>query len=168
MSERIGGPNWPEINADNRIDEFFFATGKGPVARRWCNCLSGSPSCATSTGSRQAHSQRRAHRVSRRIPLSRAALNCLFRPDKIFFFENYNVQADLDVVEKIGRVEISPVGLFSGENKDSDRKSYITTIKAKGNGSEVTTTGPLRNTAYIENLLNIQWASGEPSCALRH
>jgi hypothetical protein len=77
---------------------------------------------------------------------------------------NYNVQSDLDAVAKIGRVEVFPVGVFSGEDKDSDRKSYITTIKATERGSEVTTTGPLRNTAYIVNLLSLQWISGKPDC----
>ena|SRR5471032_1811507 len=84
------------------------------------------------------------------------------------FSINYNVQADLDAVAKIGRVEVFPVGIYSGEDKDSDRKSYITTIKAKGDGSEIATNGPLRNTAYIVNMLNMQWASDEPSCALKH
>lgn len=84
-----------------------------------------------------------------------------------FFSINHSVQSDLDAVAKIGRVEVFPVGVFSGENKDSDRKSYITTIKATKDGSEVTTTGPIRNTAYIVNLLSMQWVSGDPACSLQ-
>ena len=83
------------------------------------------------------------------------------------FSINHQVQADLDAVEKIGRVEVFPVGLYSATDKDSDRKSYVTTIKAKGDGAEVTTTGPVRNTAYIVNLLNMQWIAGVPACSLQ-
>jgi hypothetical protein len=67
-----------------------------------------------------------------------------------------------------GRVEVFPVGLFSGESKDSERKSYATLIKAKDDGSEITTTGPTRNGAYLVHLVNMQWVAGDPSCGLTH
>ena len=79
---------------------------------------------------------------------------------------NYSIQADLDAAAKVGRVELFPVGLFSAENKDSDRKSYVTVVTAKGDGSEVTTTGPSRNGAFLVHSMNLQWVRGEASCTL--
>lgn len=80
---------------------------------------------------------------------------------------NYSIQADLDAAAMVGRVELFPVGLLSAENKDSDRKSYVTTVAAKGEGSEVTTTGPSRSGAFTVHSINMQWVAGEASCTLQ-
>lgn len=79
---------------------------------------------------------------------------------------NHDVQSDLDATTMEGRVEVFPVGLFNSESKGSEPKSYTTIIKAKDGGSEITTTGPNRNSAYLIHLINMQWVAGDPSCSL--
>lgn len=98
--------------------------------------------------------------------IARHSATC-FAKTGFFSSINHSVQSDLDSVEKVGRVEVYSSGLLNMESKDEDRKSYVTTVGAKGQGSEVTTTGPTRNGAFIVHSINMQWVRGDPSCTLQ-
>jgi hypothetical protein len=78
---------------------------------------------------------------------------------------NHVVQSDLDAVAKVGRVEILPSGMLNQEARDADRKSYVTQLAESAPGTDVTTSGPTRKSAYLIHLVNLQWISGVPACA---
>ena len=80
------------------------------------------------------------------------------------FGNGYDVQADLDAAERIGRVELYHVGL-SGTSKPEDSMfSRTVTVKARDNGSVVVTTGTTPKYVYVNHLAVASWLAGSDSC----
>jgi hypothetical protein len=76
----------------------------------------------------------------------------------------YDVQADLDSAERIGRVELYYVGLTGASKPEDSIFSRTVTVKARNNGSMVVTTGTTPKYVYLTHLSVKSWLSGSDSC----
>lgn len=81
------------------------------------------------------------------------------------FGNGYDVQADLDSGERIGRVELYHVGLSGASKPEDSMFSRTVTVKARDNGSTVVTTGITPKYVYMNHLAVASWLAGSDTCA---
>lgn len=80
------------------------------------------------------------------------------------FGNGYDVQADLDTAERIGRVELYHVGLTGSSKPEDSMISRTVTVKGRDNGSTVVTTGTSPKFVYGNHLAVASWLAGSDSC----
>ena len=80
------------------------------------------------------------------------------------FGNGYDVQADLDTAERIGRVELYHVGHTGASKPEDSIFSRTVTVKGRDNGSTVVTTGSTPKYVYANHLAVASWLGGSYSC----
>lgn len=80
------------------------------------------------------------------------------------FGNGYDVQADLDTAERMGRIELYHVGLTGASKPEDSMFSRTVTVKARDNGSVVATTGTTPKYVYMNHLAAASWLAGSDSC----
>lgn len=80
------------------------------------------------------------------------------------FGNGYDVQADLDTAERVGRVELYHVGLTGASKPEDSMFSRTVTVKGRENGSTVVTTGTTPKYVYVNHLAAKSWLAGSDSC----
>lgn len=81
------------------------------------------------------------------------------------FGHGYEVQNELDTEQKEGRIEIYYTGAFGAEKFEDSIYSRIVTVKEKGQGSTITTTGMRTKYAYVNHQAIKGWLRGNENCA---
>jgi hypothetical protein len=80
------------------------------------------------------------------------------------FGTGYEVQADLDSAERIGRIEVYWVGPTGTLKPEDDPFNRTVTVKARDNGAVIVTTGTTPKHVYANHLAAASWVTGNDSC----
>ena len=80
------------------------------------------------------------------------------------FGNGYDVQADLDAAERVGRVELYHVGITGASKPEDSKFSRTVTVKGRESGSTVTTTGTTPKYVYANHLAVGSWLAGSDLC----
>ena len=81
------------------------------------------------------------------------------------FGNGYDVQADLDAVNRTGRIEVYYVGLTGAQKPEESRFSRTVLVEAQSEGSRITTSGTDPKIAYLTHRTIPTWLRGIDSCA---
>ena len=80
------------------------------------------------------------------------------------FGNGYDIQADLDTADSLGRIELYHVGITGASKAEDSIFSRTVTIKARDNGSVVTTAGTTPKYVYANHLAIASWLRGSDAC----
>ena len=80
------------------------------------------------------------------------------------FGNGYDVQADLDSVNRSGRVELYYVGLTGAGKPEDSMISRNVTVKGRDAGAVITTSGTTPKFVYVNHLAIKNWLAGGESC----
>lgn len=81
------------------------------------------------------------------------------------FGNGYDIQADLDSVARLGRVELYHVGLAGTSKPEDSMFSRTVTVAGNGSGALIKTVGSTPSYVYINHRAITAWLLGSDSCA---
>jgi len=80
------------------------------------------------------------------------------------FGNGYDVQADMDAVNKQGVIELYYIGLTGAKNPEDSMFARTVTVEYSSNGSIITTTGTTPKYVYLTHRTIPTWLRGINSC----